>query len=73
MGYLLILLMAFFAMQKHLVPLVYFGFGVKSKNIITNTYVKEITAVFSSRSFMVSGLMFKSLIHLSFIFVYGIR
>ena len=29
--------------------------------------------MFSSRSFMVSGLMFKYLIHLELIFVYGIR
>ena len=29
--------------------------------------------MFSSRSFIVSGLMFKSLIHFEFIFVYGIR
>ena len=29
--------------------------------------------MFSSRSFMVSGLMFKPLIHLELIFVYGIR
>ena len=29
--------------------------------------------MFSSRSFMVSGLTFKSLIHFEFIFVYGVR
>ena len=29
--------------------------------------------VFSSRSFIVSGLMFRSLIHFEFIFVYGVR
>ena len=28
---------------------------------------------FSSRSFIVSGLMFRSLIHFEFIFVYGVR
>ena len=28
--------------------------------------------MFSSRNFMVSGLMFRSLIHLGFIFVYGV-
>ena len=27
----------------------------------------------SSRSFIVSGLMFRSLIHFEFIFVYGVR
>ena len=29
--------------------------------------------MFSSKSFMVSGLTFMSLIHVGFIFVYGIR
>ena len=29
--------------------------------------------MFSSKSFLVSGLMFRSLIHFKFIFVYGIR
>ena len=29
--------------------------------------------MFSSKSFIVSGLMFRSLIHFEFIFVYGVR
>ena len=29
--------------------------------------------MFSSKSFIVSGLTFRSLIHLEFIFVYGVR
>ena len=29
--------------------------------------------MFSSKSFIVSGLMFRSLIHFGFIFVYGVR
>ena len=33
---------------------------------------KSLLPVFSSGSFMVSGLTFKSLIHVEFIFVYGI-
>ena len=37
-------------------------------------YVEECSAyVFSSKSFIVSGLKFRSLIHFQFIFVYGIR
>ena len=32
-----------------------------------------ILSIFSSRSFIVSGLTFRSLIHFEFIFVYGIR
>ena len=36
-------------------------------------YVGCILLMFSSRSFIVSGLMFRSLIHFEFIFVYGVR
>ena len=36
-------------------------------------YVGECFAIFSSRSFIVSGLTFRSLIHFEFIFVYGFR
>ena len=32
-----------------------------------------VLPMFSSRSFMVSGLIFRSLIHFEFIFVYGVR
>ena len=35
-------------------------------------YIKE-SSMFYSMSFMISGLTFRSLIHLEFIFVYGIR
>ena len=34
---------------------------------------KSVLPVFSARSFIVSGLTFKSLIHFQFIFVYGVR
>ena len=36
-------------------------------------YVGECLPMFSSRSFIVSGLAFRSLIHFEFIFVYGVR
>ena len=36
-------------------------------------YVRECLPVFSSRSFIVSSLMFRSLTHFEFIFVYGVR
>ena len=37
-------------------------------------YVGEcFLPMFSSRSFIVSGLTFRSLIHFEFIFVYGVR
>ena len=34
---------------------------------------KIILPMFSSKSFIVSGLIFKSLIHFEFVFVYGVR
>ena len=36
-------------------------------------YVESVLPMFSSRSFIVSGLTFRSLIHFEFIFVYGVR
>ena len=33
----------------------------------------SVLPMFSSRSFIISGLMFRSLIHFEFIFVYGVR
>ena len=36
-------------------------------------YVNVVLPVFSSKSFIVSGLMLKSLINFEFIFEYGIR
>ena len=34
---------------------------------------ESVLPMFSSRSFIVSGLMFRCLIHFEFIFVYGVR
>ena len=34
---------------------------------------ESVSPMFSSRSFIVSGLTFRSLIHFEFIFVYGVR
>ena len=34
---------------------------------------ESVLPMFSSRSFIVSGLLFRSLIHFEFIFVYGVR
>ena len=36
-------------------------------------YVGDCFAYFSSKSFIVSGLTFRCLIHFEFIFVYGVR
>ena len=34
---------------------------------------ESVLPIFSSRSFIVSGLTFRSLIHFEFIFVYGVK
>ena len=78
---LFILLTVYFAVQKlfslmqsHLLisAIITCAFGVISKKIIVKTNVKELFS-FSYRSFMISGLMFKSLIHLELIFVNDVR
>ena len=35
--------------------------------------LESVLPIFSSKSFIVSGLIFRSLIHFEFIFVYGVR
>ena len=59
-----------------LVLLIYFSFVafafiVRVKNI-TETYVKELTTMFSPRTFIETGFTFKPLIHFELIFVYKI-
>ena len=44
-----------------------------SQKILLKLMLKSVVLKFSSRSFIVSGLTFKSLIHFEFIFVYGVR
>ena len=53
-----------------------FGFilitlGGGSKKILLQFMSKSVLSMFSSKSFIVSGLTFRSLIHFEFIFVYG--
>ena len=36
-------------------------------------YVQNVLPMFSSKSFIVSGFLFRSLIHFEFIIVYGVR
>ena len=43
------------------------------KKILLQFVSKSVLSVFSSKSFIVSGLMFRSLIDFEFIFVYGVR
>ena len=66
------------AFKFNQVPLVYFGFyfHYSRKWVIEDLaliYVIKCSAYFSSKSFIVSGLIFRSLIHFEFIFVCGVR
>ena len=47
--------------------------GGGSYRILLWFMLENILPMFSSRSFIVSGLTFRSLIHFEFIFVYGVR
>ena len=65
------------AFKFNWVPTVYFAFvsfalGDRSKKK-TWFMSRSILLLFSSRSFMVSSLTFRPLIHFEFIFVYGVR
>ena len=78
-GCLLISSMVFFAVQKllslirsNLFIFAFISFRGRSHKT-TLLYVKSVLPVFSSSSFIVSGLTFRSLIYFEFIFVYGIR
>ena len=76
-GCLFILLMVSFAVQKllslirsHLFifAFVSFALGDRSKKILLRFMSNSVLPIFSSRSFMVSSLAFKSLIYFEFIF-----
>ena len=47
--------------------------GDRSKKILLQFMSKRVLLMFSAMSFIVSGLIFRSLIHLEFIFVFGVR
>ena len=81
-GCLFILLMASFAVQKLLSIIrshflifvfIFITLGGGSKNTLLQFMSKSVLPMFSLRSFIVSGLTFRTLIHFEFIFVYGIR
>ena len=81
-GCLFVLFMVSFTVQKllgliksHLFIFVFISVtqGGESKKILLWFMSKSVFPMFSSKSFIVSGLTFKSLIHSEFIFVYGIR
>ena len=81
-GCLFVLFMVSFAVQKLLSfirsHLFIFGFisislGGGLKHVLLWFMPKSVFPRFSSKSFIVSGLTFRSLIHFEFIFVYGVQ
>ena len=81
-GCLFVLLMVSFTVQKllnlirsHLFTFAFISFalGDWSKKILLWFISENILPMFSSRSFMVSCLIFRSLNHFEFIFIYGVR
>ena len=81
-GCLFVLFMVSFAVQKllNLIRSCLFIFvfiliilGSGSKKILLQFMSKCVLPMFSSKSLVVSGLTFRSLIHFEFIFVYGVR
>ena len=79
---LFILFMVSFAVQKllnlnrsHLFIFVFIfiTLGGGSKKMLLQFLSKSVLFRFSSKSFIVSGFIFRSLIHFEFIFVYGVR
>ena len=79
-GCLFVLLMISFAVRKLLnlirsflkifFALIFFTLGDRSKNHCCSL-CKSVLPTFSSRSFLVSGLTCRSVIHFEFIFAYG--
>ena len=81
-GCLLILFMVSFVVQKLLSLIksqlfifvfIFITLGGRLKKILLQFVSKSVLPMFFSKSFIISGLTFKSLIHFEFIFVYGIR
>ena len=81
-GCLFTLLRVSFALQKllsltrsHLFTFVFISIplGDGSQRILLQFISSSVLHMFSSKSFIVSGLTFRSLIHFEFIFVYGVR
>ena len=59
--------------RSHLFVFLFITVGGQSKKILLWFMSKCVLPLFSSKSFIVSGLMFRSLIHFEFVFVHGFR
>uniref|UniRef100_A0A8D0TY35 Uncharacterized protein n=1 Tax=Sus scrofa TaxID=9823 RepID=A0A8D0TY35_PIG len=82
MGCLFVLFRVSFAMQKlfsliryHLFIFIFVVNTLRggSEKMLLLFMLESVWSVFSSKNFIVSGLISRSLIHLEFIFVYGVR
>ena len=82
MGCLFVLFMVSFAVQKFLslirshLFIFYFisiTLGNGLKKILLQFISKNVLPMYSSKSFIVSGLTFRCLIHFEFIFLYGVK
>ena len=58
---------------SHLFIFIFITLGDGSKKIFLQFMSESVLPMFSSKSFIVSGLKLKSLIHFEFIFVYSVR
>ena len=81
-GYFFVLFMVSFVVQKvlslirsHLFIFVFISIilGDGLKKILLQFMSQSVLPMFSSKSFIVSGLTFRSLIHFEIIFVYGVK
>ena len=82
MGCLFVSFIVYFAVQKllsligfHLFifAFILFALGDRAKEILLQFMSKSVLPMFFSRSFLISCLIFRSLIHFNFIFVYDFR
>ena len=81
-GCLFVLFMVSFAVQKlsslirfllFIFVFIFITLGGGSKKILLQFMSKNVLPMFFSKSFIVSGLTFRSLVHFEFIFVYTVR
>ena len=59
--------------KSHLFIFIFISLGGGFQKLLLQFMSKSALPMFSSRSFVVSGLMFRSFIQFEFIFVYGVR
>ena len=52
---------------------IFITLGGGSKKILLRFMSKRVLPMFSSKTFIMSGVTFRSLVHFEFIFVYGVR